>query len=88
MGRPSKGAVNIFWVDWEWPKAEEARKVVRHNHLTFSVVIDARDASRKAWGGGSWPYWVLLDSRGRVVEARLKPQTTAQLEQLLARARR
>jgi hypothetical protein len=63
-------------------------KIVRHNQLTFTVVIDARDASTKAWRPQAWPYWVLLDSRGRVVEARLKPQTTTQLEQLLARARR
>jgi len=84
----SKGAVTVVWVDGDGAKADEAVKIVRHNHLTVTVVIDARGASRKAWRVQAWPYWVLLDSRGRVLEARLKPQTSAQLEQMLAKATR
>jgi hypothetical protein len=84
----SKGAVTVVWVDWLGPKAAEATKILEHNHLTVTVVIDARDASRKAWRLQAYPYWVLLDSRGHVIEARLKPQTSAQLEQMLAKATR
>jgi len=41
--------------------------------------------SLAAWAIQSFPYWLLLDADGRLVEARLKRQTVAQLEQLLAR---
>jgi hypothetical protein len=34
-----------------------------------------------------YPYWLLLDSHGRVIEARFGPQTVTQLKQLLAKAR-
>jgi hypothetical protein len=47
----------------------------------------------KAWKLQGYPYWLLLDSRGRVIEARFNspgptPITTAQLERLLAKAAR
>ena len=82
----SKTKVAIVWVDWMGAKAKEARKVVRQNHLAFTAVVDKHDASAKAWKVQAWPFWLLLDSRGRVIEARFKPQTTAQLQQLLAKA--
>jgi hypothetical protein len=67
--------------------AGEARKIVRYNRLTFPVVVDAHGASIKAWKIQAYPFWVLLDSRGRVIEARLKPQTIAQLKHLLGEAK-
>ncbi|MGN6795304.1 MAG: redoxin domain-containing protein [Streptosporangiaceae bacterium] len=82
----AKGKVAILWVDFQG-NAGEARKIVRHNHLTFPVVFDARGASLKAWKIQSYPYWLLVNSRGRVIEARLKPQTVTQIKQLLAKAK-
>jgi peroxiredoxin len=80
----SNGATTVIWVDSEGGGVQEAKKLARLNHLTVPGVFD-EGAVKKAWGGGSVPRWVLLDSRGRVIEARLGPQTVAQLEQLLAR---
>jgi hypothetical protein len=84
--RRLKHGVAVVWVDFQGSSAP-ARKVLRHNHLTFPVVVDPKGASIKTWRIQGYPYWLLLDSRGRVVEARFKPQTVAQLEQLLARAK-
>jgi hypothetical protein len=67
--------------------AQKARKIVRYNHLTFPVVVDGRGASVKAWKIQAYPYWLLLDKRGRVIEARFKPQTITQIKQLVARAK-
>jgi hypothetical protein len=50
----------------------------------LDYLIQSRDIA-SAWAVQSFPYWLLLDADGRVVEARLKRQTVAQLEQLLAR---
>jgi thiol-disulfide isomerase/thioredoxin len=92
--RRSKDEVAIVWVDSPPAvNAERAREIVRHNHLTFPVVIDTNDTSRptsasfESWKVQAWPFWLLLDSDGRVIEARLGPQTTAQLTELLAKAR-
>lgn len=84
----SKNRVAVLWVDLQG-SAEEARKIVQHNHLTFPVVIDVGFPGEviKAWKIQNYPYWLLLDSHGRVIEARLKPQTAAQLKQLLAKAK-
>jgi peroxiredoxin len=79
----------IVWVDYQG-NAEQARKIVQHNHLTVPVVVDAGypGAIIRAWNIQAYPYWLLLDTRGRVIEARFKPQTIAQLEQLVAKAQR
>jgi len=89
--RESKNKLAIIWVDIENNPAM-ARKVIRHNHLTFPVVIDSNHTrfgsnSIQAWRIQAYVYWVLLDSQGRVVEARFKPQTLAQLRQLVNEAR-
>jgi hypothetical protein len=55
--------------------------------LTFPIVLDHNEASHKAWAFGGYPFWLLLDSRGRVIEARFKPQTAAQLTTMLAEPR-
>jgi peroxiredoxin len=84
----AKDEVAIAWVDILSANAErEARKIVHHNHLTFPVVIDAEEEVVESWKVQSFPFWALLDSDGRVIEARLKPQTTAELRQMLAKAR-
>lgn len=80
------GKVAIVWVDLQG-SAREARKIVRYNHLTFPVVVDAAGASLKAWKIQAYPYWLLLDKRGRVIEARFRPQTIGQLKQLIAKAK-
>jgi len=82
-----RNKVAIVWVDLQG-SAEQARKVVRHNHLTVPVVVDAGSpgAIITAWKIQAYPYWLLLDAHGRAIEARLKPQTTAQLMQLIAKA--
>jgi hypothetical protein len=84
--KAGKGKVAILWVDLQG-RAEQARKIVRHNHLTFPVVDDAPGASIEAWKIQAYPYWLLLDSRGHVIGARVKPQTINQLHQLLAKAK-
>lgn len=83
----AKGEVAIVWIDLHG-SPDQARKIVQHNRLTFPVIVDAQGASIKAWNIQGDPYWLLLDSRGRVIEAGLKPQTTAQLQQMLANAKR
>ena len=82
--RRSKSKTRVIWVDFQGTPGV-ARKIARLNHLTFPVVVDHKGSSVKAWAVQSFPYWLLLDAHGRVVEARLKRQTVAQLEQLLAR---
>jgi hypothetical protein len=83
-----QGRVAVAWVDLQG-SAGEARKIVGHNHLTVPVVIDSglHTAAIKAWHIQGYPYWLLLDSHGRVIEARLGHQTVAQLQQLLAKAK-
>jgi len=82
--RNSKSKTSVIWVDFQGTPAE-AKKIARLNQLTFPVVVDHNGSSIKAWAVQSFPYWLLLDAHGRVVEARLKPQTVDQLNQLLAR---
>ncbi len=84
--RGSKNEATVVWVDFQG-SAKQARRVVRENHLTIPVVIDHEGTSLKAWAIQAYPYWLLLDRHGRVIEARLKPQTTSQLQQLLAKAK-
>jgi peroxiredoxin len=81
--RRSHGATTVVWVDAEGT-TKAAKTIARLNSLTFPVVVD-KGAVEKAWAPQSFPKWVLLDSHGRVIEARSKPPTVAQLEQLLAR---
>jgi len=84
--RQSKSKRRVVWVDFQGTPAE-ARKIARHNHLTFPVVIDPKGTSLKTWAIQAFPYWLLLDRHGRVIEARFKPQTVGQLQQLLAKAK-
>jgi peroxiredoxin len=77
--------VAIVGVDFQG-KANEPRKIAHYQHLTFPVVFD-RGAMVNAWKIHGMPYWLLLDSRGRVIEARFKPQTFAQLDRLLGEAK-
>jgi thiol-disulfide isomerase/thioredoxin len=78
-----KNRVAIVWVDFQG-NVGEAREIAHFQHLTFPVVFDT-GAMTKAWRIQGMPYWLLLDSRGRVIEARFKPQTLAQLQQLLTK---
>jgi hypothetical protein len=82
----SKGGTRVVWVDL-WGTARGAERIVRLNHLTFSVVVDHGGSSLKAWSMQGFPYWLLLDSHGRVVEARFKPQTVTQINHMLKGAR-
>jgi peroxiredoxin len=89
--KEAKNKLAIIWVDFSG-KPAQARKLIRHNHLTFPVVIDNKSGrfganSIQAWRIQGYPYWALLDSHGRVIEARFKPQTLAQLRQLVKAAR-
>jgi hypothetical protein len=81
--RHSNGATTVIWVDAQG-NTKAAKTIARLNHLTFPVIVD-KGAVEKAWAPQSFPKWVLLDPDGRVIEARLGPQTVAQLDQLLAR---
>ena len=83
-----KNQIGIVWVDLQGT-AKEARQLQRYNHLTLPVVVDDshRNVVIKAWNIQGYPYWLLLDKHGRVIEARFKPQTTTQLDQLLAKAK-
>jgi len=82
-----KDKFTVIWVDLQG-SAVRARKIAQHNHLTLPVVIDSGfpGTVEKAWKIQSYPYWVLLDSHGRVIEGRPGTQTLAQLRQLIAKA--
>jgi peroxiredoxin len=84
--RHFKGATRVVWVDFQGT-TQGAKKLARFDHLTFPVIVDAKGTSLKTWAIQFFPYWLLLDSRGRVVEARLKRQTVAQLTTMLAEHR-
>ncbi len=60
--------------------ADAARNIMRDLGYAFPVV-DVRD--QRIWGVDVIPFWVLLDRDGRVVEARLRPQTVPELEMML-----
>jgi hypothetical protein len=78
----------VVWVDvFFGEKGRGATKVAHLNHLTYPIVLDHKEASYRAWAFQGYPYWLLLDSRGRVIEARFKPQTVAQLTRMLAERR-
>jgi hypothetical protein len=75
----------VVWVDFEGNPGR-TKKIARLNHVTFPVVYDARGAIVKAWAIPGVPYFLLLDSRGRVIEAHFH-QTPAQITRLLAESR-
>jgi peroxiredoxin len=84
----SNHRTQVVWVDiFSRDKGRGATKLARLNHLTFPIVLDHKQASNKAWAFQGYPYWLVLDSRGRVIEARFKPQTVAQLTRMLAERR-
>jgi hypothetical protein len=84
--RHSKVPTRVVWVDSiPGSLVSQVRRLVRLNRLTFSVVVDPKSSSIKAWGARI-PYWLLLDAHGRVIAARAGALlTVAQIEQLLAR---
>jgi thiol-disulfide isomerase/thioredoxin len=84
----SDGSVRVVWVNGPQGRAAMTRRIKRHNQLPFLAVTASGNGLIKAWKVQAVPFWVLLDARGRVIEARLRPQTTAQLEQLIAKAKR
>jgi hypothetical protein len=62
--------------------ADAARQIMRDLGYSFPVVVtEVRDP--RIWDVDVVPFWVLLDREGRVVEARLRPQTVPQLEVML-----
>jgi hypothetical protein len=82
----SNHRTQVIWVDFQ-NNPGRARKIARINHLTFRVVFDGHGAMIKAWAIQGVPYFLLLDSHGRVVDARLGHQTLAQLTRMLAERR-
>lgn len=82
----SNHRTQVVWVDVLGGKAQGARKLARLNHFTLPIVIDHKEASNKAWAFQGYPYWLLLDSRGRVIEAHFH-QTAAQITRMLAESR-
>jgi peroxiredoxin len=82
----SNHRTQVVWVDIFGGTAQGAKKLARFNHLTFPIVIDHKQAVTKAWAPNGYPYWLLLDSRGRVIEAP-GHQTAAQLTTMLAEGR-
>lgn len=79
--------VALISVDWGG-LAEEARRIVEAGGYTFPVVGDEDGSIGEAWGIQGVPFWVLLDEEGRVLEARVKPQTVEQLEEMLGQVDR
>lgn len=62
--------------------ADAARQIMSDLGYSFAVVVtDVRDP--RIWDVGDVPFWVLLDRDGRVVEARLRPQSVPELEAIL-----
>jgi hypothetical protein len=82
--RHANHQTSVIWVDLHGTPSE-ARKIVRLNHITFPVVLDRRAASVEAWRIQGYPYWLLIDAHGHVIEARLNRQSEAELERLLSR---
>jgi len=64
--------------------ADAARKIMRELGYSFPVVVN--DVRAGIWDVDVIPLWVLLDRDGRVVEARLRPQTVPELEMMLRAA--
>jgi hypothetical protein len=81
----SDQGTQVVWVDFQGNPGK-TKKMARLNHLTFPVVYDAHGAMVKAWAIQGVPYFLLLDSRGRVIEAHFH-QTPAQITRLLAESR-
>ncbi len=61
--------------------ADAARTIMRDLGYSFPVVVTG--AQERIWDVDVVPFWVLLDRDGRVVEARLRPQTVQELEMML-----
>ena len=83
----SNHRTQVVWVVVFGGTAQAAKELARLNRLTFTVVFDKPGAVTKAWGPRPYPFWLLLDSRGRVIAARMGPQTVAQLTSMLAERR-
>jgi peroxiredoxin len=83
----SNHRTQVVWVDILGGKARGATKLARLNHFTLPIVIDHKQAVTKAWAPQGYPYWLLLDARGRVIEGRGAVQTVAQLTTMLAEQR-
>ncbi len=62
--------------------ADAARKIMSDLGYAFPVVVTDGQEPR-IWDVDVIPFWVLLDRDGRVVEARLRPQTVPELEMML-----
>ena len=80
-----RGAQVNFLSVAEQASATEVDKIMQAGGYTFRVVDDATGDVAKAWGMEAFPAWVLLDAQGRVIEVRFKPQTTDELNELLAK---
>jgi outer membrane lipoprotein-sorting protein len=78
----SDHGTQVVWVDFQGAPGR-TKKIARLNHVTFPVVYDAHGAMTKAWAIPGVPYFLLLDSRGRVIEAHFH-QTAAQITRMLA----
>jgi thiol-disulfide isomerase/thioredoxin len=62
--------------------ADAARKIMSDLGYAFPVVVtDVRGP--RIWDVDVAPFWLLLDRDGRVVEARLRPQSVPELEMML-----
>jgi hypothetical protein len=83
----SNHRTEVIWVEVQGT-ARQAKKIARLNRVTFPVVVDSGEpgAVIKAWAIQGVPYFLLLDSRGQVIEAHFH-QTTAQLTRMLAERR-
>jgi peroxiredoxin len=81
----SNHRTQVVWVDFQGNPGQ-ARKIARLNRLTFPIVFDKPATVMKAWAVQGFPYFLLLDSRGRVIEAHFH-QTAAQLTRMLAEGR-
>jgi outer membrane lipoprotein-sorting protein len=83
----SNHKTQVIWVEIRG-NAPQTKKIARLNHVTFTVVIDTGNpgAVIKAWATQGVPSFVLLDSRGRVIEAHFH-QTAAQLTTMLGEHR-
>jgi thiol-disulfide isomerase/thioredoxin len=62
--------------------ADAARTIMRDLGYSFPVVVTGLQDPR-IWDVDVFPFWVLLDRDGRVVDARLRPQTVPELEMML-----
>lgn len=76
---------HLVWVDI-FGSTEEATRIVEVGDYTFPVVFDETGDIAKSWGVDSLPLYVLLNHEGEVVEVRLRPQSLADLNDMLSKA--